>query len=367
MSTLASIGWQRPSTPSPFRLSGQPGLKFGCRLFAYMASNPYPNQDKFIRQALIDGQNALQKQSAKTMDEENDGGRFTWGAFVSNAEQQDGYGIARYEPGTPNPFITRSNLHAASAESKFAENVAETAQKKPLSLLVHIRQGPNAIQLNNHPFQFGQWSFMHNGKIPDSVILNLEPDIERYAARYGHPVPQGTIDTERVFYYMLGKMRDEFGTTDASRINTYSLRQFYAQTIGDILRQSNEEAMPWFVEPTDRFQRLTGVALKRGSSVQIPVGANFILSDGNRTLAVRSGRDLFLGVRQGAGGAKEVLIATQPIQPKKTSRLAKVQWFEIPEHHLVTVERKNGQLEVSIDPLHPKSVPVADASDDHGG
>lgn len=360
MRTVTPFGSAVPVVPQAPR---KPLAKFGCRLFAYMASEPYRNQDKFIRQALVDGQNSLQKQSGKTMDEETESGRLPWGAFVSDVRQEDGWGIARYDkPAQPNPFITLSNLHAAK-DPGYEQTVNSTAAAKPLSMLVHIRQGPNAVRLNNHPFQFQRWSFMHNGLIPEGTVMNLEPDVTRYSFDYGHPRPQGTTDTERIFYFLMGRMRETLGTTDASRIHTPQLKMLFAEVVRDLLQSANDEGEPWIAKVNDRFERLTGLRLK-GSAVHVPVGANFILSDGDRTLAARSGRELHLGVRNGANGAKEVLIATQPMQPKKSSRLALVTWFEIPDQHLVIVERRNGELQVTLEPLLANTGPILEAGRD---
>ena len=38
---------------------------FGCRLFAYTTVKPYDKQDSFIRQCLLEGDNALKSQSKR--------------------------------------------------------------------------------------------------------------------------------------------------------------------------------------------------------------------------------------------------------------------------------------------------------------
>ena len=236
---MSSVQTVRASTP----LLPMSAPKFGCRFFTYMTPKPYAGQDRFLRGCLLDGRNSLRDQAARAVPEVDREHHKNWENLIMTSGQPDAWGMAAYSPVTPAPSIYRRatmasddpvfNMVARSLglakqpSSPFRwlrKHVARfTPSRQPVpvpgaapgypveTLLAHVRVGPNRILENAHPFRHGEWSFIHNGFVPDPVIQRLESDIEnKYQAVLGAK-PQGTTDTERVFYYLLGRMQAEHG------------------------------------------------------------------------------------------------------------------------------------------------------------
>src|SRR5690606_14922628 len=74
------------------------------------------------------------------------------------------------------------------------------------TVLAHVRkatQGKNTV-LNCHPFQYGRWTFAHNGDIPNfaehrSKLLDyVSPALRRFVL--------GDTDSEVVFFILLSHM-----------------------------------------------------------------------------------------------------------------------------------------------------------------
>jgi predicted glutamine amidotransferase len=142
-----------------------------CRLFGFRSV--IPSQ---VHRSLLSAENALGTQSSN---------------------HPDGWGVAYYVDGAPH--LTRSPQTALS-DHLFRRLSGVVASE---TVLAHVRkatQGENTV-LNCHPFQYGRFTFAHNGDIPgfdavrESLMSHVEPRLRRYVL--------GETDSEVLFYLLL--------------------------------------------------------------------------------------------------------------------------------------------------------------------
>ena len=118
-------------------------------------------------------------------------------------EHKHGWGISACSTDTRKTELVRDLTLAAESE-KFADSAYNL---KSDGALLHLRLASKGLTVdlsNNHPFVFGDYSFMHNGTIKsiDSVQKYVDP---RYLDKF-----VSTTDSERYFYTILSCI-DELG------------------------------------------------------------------------------------------------------------------------------------------------------------
>ncbi|HTJ63976.1 MAG TPA: class II glutamine amidotransferase [Alphaproteobacteria bacterium] len=120
---------------------------------------------------------------------------------------KDGWGIAFYDGKGCRTF----HDPAASAHSPIADFLRGYSIKSEIAIS-HIRRanrGKVALE-NTHPFvreMWGQnWVFAHNGQVAGAKHLTLS-----------HYRPVGSTDSEHVFCWMLGRLRDRWTSPPAER------------------------------------------------------------------------------------------------------------------------------------------------------
>lgn len=355
-----------------------------------MTPDPYPGQDKFLRSCLLNGKNALQKQAARKQPEADSERHHNWEHALAPNGHADGWGLGVYTAGNTEPRIIK-NATLAAEDRAFKKNVKKLGAKKPSktarwlkdrltnlftleserteladaaaapeagnktpvsTLLAHVRLGPSRVMENAHPFQYGNWSFIHNGFVPEPVIRRLEDDIEQKYRPLLNAAPQGTTDTERVFYYLLGRIQEEHGTLSADDVDARQLAATFGRVVREIIDES--KALPADRQGTLPMERLTyadkagGNPFTTGSRIQTSPACNFVLTNGNILLASAYRHKLFLGIHQTPGGKREVMLASEKIQPKGRQG---IDWWEVPWEHMVMLERKNGDIQVTLQPF----------------
>lgn len=172
-----------------------------CRLFAFRSV--IPSQ---VHGSLMAADNALGAQSE---------------------EHPDGWGVAHYVDGAPH--VTRSPL-AALNDALFHRLSGVVASE---TVLAHVRkatQGDKTV-LNCHPFQYGKWTFAHNGDIPgfadkrEALMQEVAPRLRRHVL--------GETDSEVVFLVLMtqlsayGPLHNRFGieaVVDAVRATVERVR-----------------------------------------------------------------------------------------------------------------------------------------------
>jgi predicted glutamine amidotransferase len=118
-------------------------------------------------------------------------------------EHKHGWGISACSTDTRKTELVRDLTLAAESE-KFADSANNL---KSDGALLHLRLASKGLTVdlsNNHPFVFGDYSFMHNGTIKsiDSVQKYVDPlYLDKFVS---------TTDSERYFYTILSCI-DELG------------------------------------------------------------------------------------------------------------------------------------------------------------
>jgi len=142
-----------------------------CRLFGFRSTF-----SSGVHHSLISAENALLKQSGF---------------------HPDGWGVAHYIGEVPH--IIKSPTSAI--DDNLFKRVSGLVSSQ--TVLAHLRKATqgNLTAINCHPFQFGHWSFIHNGNIKNfeshrQDLINLvEPKLRRYIL--------GSTDSEIIFYIIL--------------------------------------------------------------------------------------------------------------------------------------------------------------------
>ena len=118
---------------------------------------------------------------------------------LSNAHP-DGWGVAYYVEGTPH--ITRS-AETALGDQLFHRLSGVVASE---TVLAHVRKATHGDVsiLNCHPFQFGRWTFAHNGEVrqfdetKERLLAEVAPRLRRFIL--------GDTDSEVVFALFLTQL-----------------------------------------------------------------------------------------------------------------------------------------------------------------
>lgn len=204
-----------------------------CRVFGAVSAAPVS-----VRYELLDAPNPLIRQSE---------------------EHDSGWGIAAYHDiGDESPTVERFPM-AAHADGRFTTST----QLKGRIFNVHVRRATfgGLSPENTHPFEFGPYTFSHNGTILDFRAL-LRP---------GMTEPRGETDSECFF-----------------------------------LRLMNE------LDPDEPVRSLRGVVATIIASTTFS-GLNFLFSDGLKLYAYRLGVfDLFWTVRDGIGLVSSEQLTAEP-------------------------------------------------------
>lgn len=119
---------------------------------------------------------------------------------VQSNDHPDGWGVSYYVG--ESPHIIKSGKTAIN-DAIFKKISGVVASQ---TVIAHIRKATlgEINILNTHPFQFGHWTFAHNGNIKDfaqvrdKLIANISPEFRRYIL--------GTTDSELIFYYLLSEI-----------------------------------------------------------------------------------------------------------------------------------------------------------------
>lgn len=237
----------------------------------------------------------------------------------------DGFGVGWYDRRIEaEPSVFREMLPI-----EHSENLRQVSRKlRVRRLFAHVRDASPQLPislLNTHPFQFGAFMFMHNGRLQDfaarkhAMAGQIKPE---YFARL-----RGSTDSEYIFYLLLSEL-DPLGNPDYS---------------AEWLAGAFSRVLGWlFPEPTPAGQKASTV--------------NAALTDG-RTLVVsrfssRAGHrppSLYYALAQKIGlerdrlairgeGENNLVISSEPIAGEKKN------WRIFPENHLLIVQNQTYQF-----------------------
>src|SRR6266480_692990 len=117
----------------------------------------------------------------------------------------DGWGLSGYSAKRAVYFERRAE--SITEDKKLVDTAAEKAAKTQSPVIIaHMRKASEGARdvSNSHPFHSHDWIFAHNGTVFGSNTLPLEDS---------HP--QGDTDSERLFLWILERVRNAENTTSA--------------------------------------------------------------------------------------------------------------------------------------------------------
>jgi predicted glutamine amidotransferase len=204
-----------------------------CRLFGFKSSIPSE-----VHRSLLRAENALAAQSG---------------------EHPDGWGVVYYIDNFPHLI---KNTKTAVEDHLF-EKVSGIVSSK--TVLAHIRNASvgDINILNCHPFQYGPWSFAHNGeikpwnKVSEILINHVTPQFRRFIL--------GNTDSEVCFYIFLSFLQQKTNI-HKSDISPLAIIDALKETI-KIIR-----------DVTDDFEQ--------------PALLTFLLTNGSTMLGYHGGKEL---------------------------------------------------------------------------
>jgi len=176
-------------------------------------------------------------------------------------EHPDGWGVAYYVDGAPH--VTRSPKSAL--HDHIFHRVSGVVASE--TVLAHVRRATvgELSVLNCHPFQYGRWTFAHNGEIRDfaahreTLRREVAPRLSRFIL--------GETDSEVVFFLFL---------THLSAHGPLS-RRFSIDEVVDALRDTISQVRELTDGDTEESKALLTV----------------VVTDGGTMAAVQSGKELF--------------------------------------------------------------------------
>lgn len=206
-----------------------------CRLFGFRSV--IPSQ---VHRSLVNADNALAAQSER---------------------HPDGWGVAYYIEDAPH--VTRSA--ATALQDNLFKRVSGVVASE--TVIAHVRKATvgDTHVLNCHPFQYGRWTFAHNGEIPDfpevreEVENQISPRLRRYIL--------GDTDSERIFFLFLTRLL-QYGPL-SSRFHLESVSAALEETV-NIVREIADD------RDLDEPSLLT-----------------FVVTDGITMAAIQGGKQLY--------------------------------------------------------------------------
>lgn len=154
-----------------------------CRLYGFRSI--IPSQ---VHRSLLSADNALGTQSSR---------------------HPDGWGVAFYVDGAPHVTKSPQTAHSDQLFHRLSGVVAAE------TVLAHVRKATQGSLhvLNCHPFQFGRFTFAHNGDIPSfaahrpTLVESIHPRLRRYVL--------GDTDSEVCFFLFLSLLEKRGALRDA--------------------------------------------------------------------------------------------------------------------------------------------------------
>jgi predicted glutamine amidotransferase len=339
-------------------------VKFGCRVFAYIAPKGYDGQDQFIKQCLLTGSNSMKRQNQLPL--------FTAGSedpkvadldYHEEVLPQDfaykaGWGIATKPENSEDGLIVKRSPFPTWQDKTFDQTVVQVAETHPAVVMAHLREARNAdkhaepVEKNAHPFKIGDWAVMQHGSFPEETLAGLNETLTQLHEQDSSSLlPESEVDTERFACYLAEKIRRQTGSTQVKSLPTKQLTQLFQEALTDIIRWPDRKGETHTAE-------------------EYPGAFNFVLSDGERVLASRYSplRPLYLGSHKAASGQAEYILATDKMQPTDDSGLEKIDWALLPNNSITVLERskKDGsELQATEVTLHkPQTLMTAKMSEE---
>ena len=212
-----------------------------CRLFGFRSVI-----QSQVHESLVHAENALELQS-------ND--------------HPDGWGVSYYVAGTPHIIKSEKTAINDSIFQKISGIVSSQ------TVLAHIRKATlgEINILNTHPFQFGNWTFAHNGNIKNfanvrnKISAQISPAFKRFIL--------GNTDSELFFYFLISHISTLIDITSKHvKVN------LVIEAIYEAIKELND---------------IVGDIETRDSGPNTETYFTFILSNGTTMVGFQGGKKLY--------------------------------------------------------------------------
>jgi ergothioneine biosynthesis protein EgtC len=242
----------------------------------------------------------------------------------------DGFGVGWYAPEVdPIPCVWTSTRPAWANR-----NLKRLSEKiRSSCVFAHVRaatEGSAVTELNCHPFQYGEFLWMHNGLIADFSRIKRKLRNKLDDSIYQNV--EGTTDSEHAFALFLQHLQGHQDDYDLNR-----LAKTMSRTIEKLARwSSGSPSLASFCNfvVTDGHNivasRYVSAEDEEPQTLYVAQGARFEVHDG-RYRMVRNG-----------GRTEAVIVTSEPLTDVRED------WELVPRNHLVTV---SPELHVQLRPL----------------
>jgi len=284
-----------------------------CRLYGMIASDPTK-----VECTLIHAQNALMIQSRSDL---------------SGVSHTDGWGIGYYSNCLPK---VERRATAAYTDLHFASTVEKVYARV---VLAHVRRATvgGVSTENTHPFNYGRWTFAHNGTV--SAFSEMADVLARETLPNLRAQRVGSTDSEASFYWMLSRLsRAGIDIESEEAPDTDRLLEAFRSGVHRLAVEGRERR-------PDQVPRL-----------------NFLLTNGRVLLASRLNRTLFRVERDGIHdceicGIPHIHAGKHPYRAVvlASEQISAEPWQAVPDAHTLLVTPK---LEVHVSPLGLESAPA---------
>lgn len=285
-------------------------LHFGCRMMAFINSKNPSQEDQDVRTDLLeDNQHSLKQQSKKGVCLEKS---------LNSSGNPDGWGIISYQEENNTPNIIKSPK-PAYLDFDYIKTVKNFNNGK--ILMAHIRKATagEASDKNSHPFTYKNWCFEHNGKVAAALSPEFQENINGKYSQILNDKPKGKTDSESMFYYFLGRMKETYGTTNTKEIGIDKVKNIFAKSMTELVKDKS-------------------------------ASCNVILSDGENIFALRKGHSLYLGEYTNKNKEKQYILSSETTDTLKAGNAVK--WQEIPEENVLVISKnKKGELKPVLNAL----------------
>lgn len=212
-----------------------------CRIFGFRSVI-----ESQVHQSLIQADNAL---------------------LVQSKLHDDGWGIAYYRGGIPHLVKSSQSAWSDTLFKKLSGVVSSN------TVLAHLRKATvgSLSNVNTHPFQYGRWTFVHNGNLKDfankrnDLINRIDKTLQRFIL--------GETDTECIFFLILTHLQRQVNPLSQTP-NTTLLESSVKFAIAELKElfgpiQENDDG-----DPSDQY-------------------LTFLLTDGRQLIAHQGGKKLY--------------------------------------------------------------------------
>ena len=284
-----------------------------CRMFGF--KSVIPSQ---VHNSLVDADNALGFQSEK---------------------HPDGWGVVHYIDGAPH--VIRSPEMAK--DDKLFHRVSGVVASE--TVVAHVRkatQGTPSV-LNCHPFQYGRWTFAHNGDIPnfeeckERLLQTINPHLRRFIL--------GDTDSEVIFYMFLSEL---------SRYGPLT-RRLATESVMDSLRDTMAKVREICDEPNaEKKCLLTAIATNGTTMVATRGGKELYWSTYKNKCSDRETCSYFAPECEApseTGFINHMLVSSEPLNGENL-------WIEFEEGEVVGVDWRMDFIRQNKDGSNISSQPV---------